>query len=357
MKMKITFFVACCLMSCLMAKAQWNPAGSTDPTVTLYRTGNVAIGGTPGILGAKLDVGNFMNSTQLGNDVVLRLRNIIQQNQQSGWGSAIEFFNTSNNYQPGGSIQGARIYSEALAYGWASNIKFKVFDNPAANVQKGIEAMVINANGNVTVGVRADGTPGDFEALSVYNVTNQDVASGTGTVLQFYNGVSNVANRWGASLKSLASNGQYGWESDLYLRTTKNNAFSSQSIINAMVIKGGTGNVGIGTINPDTKLAVKGTVHAEEVIVDTSVPVPDYVFENNYVLPTLDQVKSFIDQNKHLPEIPSAKEIEANGLNLGEMNLLLLKKIEELTLYQIESNKKIEMLQKQVETLQGKASK
>jgi hypothetical protein len=69
--------------------------------------------------------------------------------------------------------------------------------------------------------------------------------------------------------------------------------------------------------------------------------VPDYVFEKSYSLPSLEEVKSYIDQNKHLPEVPSAKEMESNGVNLGEMNMLLLKKIEELTLYVIEQNKKL----------------
>ena len=104
------------------------------------------------------------------------------------------------------------------------------------------------------------------------------------------------------------------------------------------------GNVGIGTGLPDAKLAVKGTIHAEEVKVDLTVPAPDYVFEKNYNLPTLAEVEDYINQNKHLPEVPAAKEMEKNGVNLGEMNMLLLKKVEELTLYMIELKKEIEML-------------
>ena len=96
------------------------------------------------------------------------------------------------------------------------------------------------------------------------------------------------------------------------------------------------GNVGIGTISPDAKLAVSGQVHAQEVKVSIAVPGPDYVFDKNYKLSSLEEIKNYIDQNKHLPEIPSAKEMEKNGIQLGEMNMLLLKKIEELTLYVIE---------------------
>ena len=107
-------------------------------------------------------------------------------------------------------------------------------------------------------------------------------------------------------------------------------------------------NVGIGTLSPDEKLTVKGKIHTQEVRVDMAGPlVPDYVFENDYKLKTLQEVESYIKENKHLPEIPSAKEIEKNGLMLAEMNMVLLKKMEEMTLYMIEQNKKIEDLQKQ----------
>jgi hypothetical protein len=99
------------------------------------------------------------------------------------------------------------------------------------------------------------------------------------------------------------------------------------------------GNVGIGSTAPDSKLTVKGVIHAEEVKVDISVPGPDYVFEKNYKLPSLTEIKKYIDQNKHLPEVPSAAELEKDGVELSKMNMLLLKKIEELTLYLIDQQK------------------
>lgn len=99
------------------------------------------------------------------------------------------------------------------------------------------------------------------------------------------------------------------------------------------------GKLGIGTTTPDEKLTVKGKIHSEEVRVDLSVPAPDYVFEPHYNLQTLESLEKFIKSEKHLPEIPSAKEMEANGVELGLMNMLLLKKIEELTLYLIDLKK------------------
>ncbi|GGD07570.1 hypothetical protein GCM10011368_06870 [Hyunsoonleella pacifica] len=71
---------------------------------------------------------------------------------------------------------------------------------------------------------------------------------------------------------------------------------------------------------------------------------PDYVFTNDYKLPTLLEVEAYIKENGHLPNIDSAKEVEKNGVLLGEMNAKLLEKIEELTLYIIEQQKQIELL-------------
>ncbi|SNY99677.1 tail fiber protein [Flagellimonas pacifica] len=109
------------------------------------------------------------------------------------------------------------------------------------------------------------------------------------------------------------------------------------------------GKVGIGTTNPDSKLTVKGKIHAEEVKVDLSVPGPDYVFKEDYNLRSLEEVQNYIKEFGHLPNIPSAKEMEANGIQLGEMNMKLLEKIEELTLYTLEQEKKIEQLEREVE--------
>jgi len=99
-----------------------------------------------------------------------------------------------------------------------------------------------------------------------------------------------------------------------------------------------SGNVGIGSANPDAKLTVNGTVHAKEVRVDLSVPGPDYVFDKDYKLLSLEDVNAYIEKHHHLPEVPSAAEMEKNGISLSEMNMILLKKVEELTLYLLEQD-------------------
>lgn len=105
------------------------------------------------------------------------------------------------------------------------------------------------------------------------------------------------------------------------------------------------GNVGIGTTTPDKKLTVNGTIHAKEVLVDLNVPGPDYVFEPDYQLRDLDELQQFIETNKHLPEVPSAATMEEEGISVSEMNMLLLKKVEELTLYILQQEKRIEKLE------------
>jgi hypothetical protein len=110
------------------------------------------------------------------------------------------------------------------------------------------------------------------------------------------------------------------------------------------------GNLGIGTTTPDQMLSVAGTIHSKEVKVDLT-GFPDYVFKPTYKLRPLAEVKSYIDQNQHLPEMPSAQEVEKNGVNLGEMNKLLVKKVEELTLYLIEKDEKQQKQQEQISAL------
>lgn len=99
----------------------------------------------------------------------------------------------------------------------------------------------------------------------------------------------------------------------------------------------------------DSKFTVNGRIRSEEVQVVNDVEAPDYVFASDYQLRSLDEVENFITENKHLPEIPSAAEFCENGVKLGEMSFDLLKKVEELTLYVIQLNKKIEALETELE--------
>lgn len=135
----------------------------------------------------------------------------------------------------------------------------------------------------------------------------------------------------------------YGSGGDRFVLGTTNWADAKYYI---HMVVGADGKVGIGTesFGPE-RLAVNGSIRAREVKVEAT-GWPDYVFEEGYKVGTLAGLESYIKANKHLPEVPSAKEVAANGIELGEMNKLLLQKIEELTLHLIEKDKEINKLKK-----------
>ncbi|SMC75222.1 hypothetical protein [Pedobacter africanus] len=121
--------------------------------------------------------------------------------------------------------------------------------------------------------------------------------------------------------------------------TPEGNDITASASIKTVTSTDGNGNVGIGTTDPrGYKLAVNGKVRAQEIKVEAS-PWPDYVFAKDYELPTLQETEKHIKDKGHLPGIPSAAEVKANGVDLGEMNAKLLQKIEELTLHLIEMKK------------------
>ncbi|MNI17120.1 hypothetical protein D3C87_511370 [compost metagenome] len=112
------------------------------------------------------------------------------------------------------------------------------------------------------------------------------------------------------------------------------------------------GNVGIGTKNPQDKLSVNGKIRAHEIRVTTATADwPDYVFKEGYNLKPLSEIERYIKINGHLPEVPSATEAGVNGVALGELNKILLKKVEELTLHAIETKKQLQQQDKEITAL------
>ncbi|WP_088889512.1 hypothetical protein [Leptolyngbya ohadii] len=113
---------------------------------------------------------------------------------------------------------------------------------------------------------------------------------------------------------------------------------AGQDLWGQFVIHGPTGNVGIGTANPQAKLDVNGDIKVK----DWTLSVPDYVFDQDYELRNLDQLRAYIERHRHLPEIPSAQTICTEGVNIGEFCMSLLKKIEELSLYVLQQHETIQ---------------
>jgi hypothetical protein len=108
------------------------------------------------------------------------------------------------------------------------------------------------------------------------------------------------------------------------------------------------------TSNTSYKLAVAGKIAATgevRVFTDGTTAFPDYVFDPSYQLPSLEETEKYVKENHHLPEVPSAADIEKDGMSLNGMNTILLKKVEELTLYMIEMKKENEIMKKEIKVL------
>ncbi|MEM0938770.1 MAG: helicase associated domain-containing protein [Bacteroidota bacterium] len=281
--------------------------------------------------------------------------------------------------------------------------RFRIF-NP------GVERFTIKSNGNVGIGVNDPGKPLDVKTMSDAGLRIRSVAANNQSGIQFTN--SEGTNQWSfihskmdnqINIGTISANDFVIKNGNVGIQTEFPDGFEVKSILSVEDSKGsnnirfgilaGTpriildnqgytpfeidnasgrfrifnpgaerfiiksnGNVGIGVSNPNSKLVVKGTIHSEEVKVEI-INGPDYVFESDYDLRTLQETKEYISENKHLPEIPSAKEMQADGVNLGDMNMRLLKKIEELTLYQIELLEKLDLQNEQLQKQQQRIEK
>lgn len=143
----------------------------------------------------------------------------------------------------------------------------------------------------------------------------------------------------------------YFFNKPVFVRTIKTDvpilSFYTRSSYNCMNLH--NDRVGIGTINPQYKLDVAGIIRAQEIIVENTGA--DFVFADDYQLRPLSEVKAFITENKHLPEIQSAQEMQESGVSVSELQTKLLQKIEELTLYLIEQEQTIQELRQEVEQL------
>jgi hypothetical protein len=230
--------------------------------------------------------------------------------------------------------------SQYSSYGWYENnvLRWAAYQHPGHNNSlffanaAGLEKFAITQNGNVGIGTY---TP----------ASGLEVSSFQGGIHITDNGNSNFLQVGGNN----ATSGK-----GFVFRSTTNSTDLRQ--FSLLVTDGSTqqervtilknGSVGIGTPfldgNPNNyKLAVNGTIGARSIKVEVST-WSDFVFEDGYKLRPLLEVEKYIAANKHLPEVPSAKEVESKGVDLGAMDAILLQKIEELTLYIIKQEKKMQ---------------
>jgi hypothetical protein len=169
----------------------------------------------------------------------------------------------------------------------------------------------------------------NYEALKLFTTHGFPATP----VFMTFLGNSNV------KLARIAAKGDQSWNftgGHLMLQTFYNNTLHTRMYIKS------NGNVGIGTSDPRDRLAVNGTIRARRVRVMTDIQLADYVFEDDYALMPLSEVEAFVAQHKHLPGLPSARQVKAEGLELAEFQNKLLEKIEELTLHAIAQEKRIQ---------------
>lgn len=200
-----------------------------------------------------------------------------------------------------------------------------------------VERMRILSNGNVGIGLK---TPDE-----IFHVRKDIVG---GVYLKIQNNENNVNATAGIAMTTL--NGIWRFNAN------RNSGFSlsAPGVPNVLYVTN-EGKVGIGTTAPGSyKLAVEGAIGARKIKV-TQVPLwADFVFDDGYQLPALQEIETFIRINKHLPDIPDGDEVAKKGIDLAEMNTKLLQKVEEQMLYIIQINKKIETLTNEMEEIKTK---
>ncbi len=311
--------------------------GTTIPTQKLTLNGNL------GFSGDNVNRYIITDATYTGTGKVTMQAGA----GSAGFGGGINLYGHANALKPGWVVAG--ISASAGATGTATEGRFTVNDQGLGD---GVDLFTVLRSGNVGIG-----TANPLGNLHVENTSISTLRLSTNNEPGGY--YSEVINRYDALNSLLITNG-----SKNILRSTVEGKVqielgnASNQNINLLTEKVTipNGNVGIGTTTPNEKLAVNGKIRAKEIKVE-SANWPDYVFAEGYKVGTLEELESYIKVNKRLPEMPSAKEVETNGVELGEMNKLLLKKVEELTLLLIEQNKKNEKQEQAIDELRKELEK
>jgi hypothetical protein len=295
---------------------QWADANTFEPKMVINgNSGNVGIGTSTPHSTVSIIGGNTGMSIQPGGNPYF---GTLGFNRESATGAIFDANGSAFQINNGGDDK---------------NMHFQVYHGDGSPVTG--DALVISgSNGNVGIG-----EPNPRVPLHVNgNIAASAAVDPTNTYLQFErSGDQYIGARVGNAYS------MNGYRGNLVFET--NNGGGPQALSEGMRLTS-EGNVAIGTTDPKGyKFAVAGNAIAEQMTVKLQANWPDYVFKRAYTLMPLADLKNYIDKNHHLPEIPSAAEIQKDGLNLGEMNGLLVKKVEELTLYLIEKEKEIRDLQ------------
>lgn len=267
----------------------------------------------------------------------------IISNSTGLWGSAI-------NLIEGNGSTNTDIWSIARETTGGSGNSSLRFNFGSKNRHNNSTKVTFDKNGNVGIGIN--------EPTVKFHIRNLN----TGVKSQYSSFIlededsqmdiiSNSSGSWGSSINLVEGNGDTNTDIWSIARETTGGTGNSSLKFNfgsknrhsnsTKVTFDKNGNVGIGTTETQGyKLAVNGNIRAKEVKVESGWA--DFVFEKDYQLMTLSELDDYIKTNKHLPEIPTAKEVQENGIGLSEINTKFLQKIEELTLYTISQQELIE---------------
>ena len=277
--------------------------GTTNPQQSLHVEGNAMISGTgKGLLFATSSTttagdfgirytGTGLNFFLPGNGTPTNYLVFIKDNGNIGIGTS----NPSTKLDVSGTAKATSIVSTTS-----------------------LQSATLNVSGNVTFSNLSDSTS------KVVTVSND----GTLSSADYSTFSDNMGNHTATQNINLNGNKMVG---------------SSSGTGGIFVATNGNVRIGAGTATPTKALEVNGTMRSKEVVVEID-NWSDFVFDNNYNLMSLSDTEKYINANGHLPEVPTAKEVEADGVQLGEMNAILLQKIEELTLHVIELEKQIKEL-------------
>jgi len=317
---KLLIFVGTIMLNSLVSNAQWQTNGSN----IYFNSGNVGIGVTSPT--QRLEVGGLILTSGTAAGVRFNSR------QTDG-----------NDYQWYSTAGMARLYDHK-------------------NLQ---DRMVINQEGKVGIGTLAP----ENQLHLLDTVTELYTPSSTTTVVP--NGIlQNIDNESGvdgtAALLRFTIKAPSGIHPISYMGAVATGTSTSAIVIGQRTTNGYSermridpnGNVAIGTIDPKGyKLAVAGTIITERIKVKLQSAWPDYVFQPEYKLPSLMELENFIKEHQHLPDVPSAEEVTKEGVDMGEMNKILLQKIEELTLHLIEQEKYRQAQDKEINELKERLKK